>query len=74
MPITPMEAFTLVAAEVGNAPSEQVAALIEERFGVRVNPKYIPLYRAMQRQAQAQAEARQAATSGPSPENQSQAA
>jgi hypothetical protein len=41
-----MEAFRLAVAEWGEAPPEQLATLIEQKYGVRIEPRYIPLFRA----------------------------
>jgi hypothetical protein len=41
-----MEAFRLAVAQWGYAPPEQLASLIEREYGVRIEPRYIPLFRA----------------------------
>jgi hypothetical protein len=41
-----MEAFRRAVAEWGYAAPEQLASLIEREYGVRIEPRYIPLFRA----------------------------
>lgn len=41
-----MEAFRLAVAEVGDVPVEQLSRHIEQKYGVRIEPQYIPLFRA----------------------------
>jgi hypothetical protein len=41
-----MEAFRRAVAEWGEVTPEHLASLIERRYGVRIEPRYIPLFRA----------------------------
>jgi hypothetical protein len=41
-----MQAFRQAVAELGDAPPEELSWLIERRYGVRIEPRYIPLFRA----------------------------
>jgi hypothetical protein len=41
-----MEAFRRAVAEWVYAPPEQLASLIERKYGVRIEPRYIALFRA----------------------------
>jgi hypothetical protein len=41
-----MQAFRLAFAEMGDAPAEALASHIELKYGVRIEPRYIPVFRA----------------------------
>jgi hypothetical protein len=57
MAIDPMEAYGQAVAALGEAPAEQLTAFIEERFGLRIEPRYLPIYRATLRERQRHAPA-----------------
>lgn len=40
------EAFRLAVAEVGTRPSEWLSSFIEQQYGVKIEPRHIPLFRA----------------------------
>jgi hypothetical protein len=40
------EAVRLALAELGDAPAANLAAFIEQRYGVRIDPRLIPIFRA----------------------------
>jgi hypothetical protein len=41
-----MEAFRQAVAELGDVPPAQLSCHIERRYGVRIEPQYIPVFRA----------------------------
>jgi predicted SprT family Zn-dependent metalloprotease len=41
-----MDAFRLAVAELGEAPAPKLSSFIERRFGIRIEPKFIPIFRA----------------------------
>jgi hypothetical protein len=41
-----MEAFRRAVAEAGDACPAQLSSLIEQKYGVRIEPRFIPLFRA----------------------------
>jgi hypothetical protein len=64
-----VEAVRLVLANCGEVPAHELAALVESRFGVKIEPKLVPLVRAILRDKERLAAARQkreAASSQPS--------
>ena len=44
--MTLLEAVAEALTELGNTAPEKVAALVQKRFGIKIEPKYIPVYRA----------------------------
>jgi hypothetical protein len=64
-----MHAFRLAVAEIGEASAEQLASYIEKKFGVRIEPKFIPCFRAslldLERQARLREAARESAVNPP---------
>jgi hypothetical protein len=66
---TKEEAVRLALAEIGEAPSAEFAAFIEQRYGVRIDPRFIPIYKASVRDQeqlkQARARARDTGASQP---------
>jgi hypothetical protein len=59
--MTKLEAYRLVVAEAGNVSAEQLASLIEQRFGLKIEPKYIPLFNASVQEQEKAARQRRAA-------------
>jgi hypothetical protein len=45
-PMTKIEAFRLAAREMGSVNSEALSAYIESKFGISIDPRYIPLFQA----------------------------
>jgi hypothetical protein len=41
-----LEAVRLALAECGDVPHEELAALVEVRFGVTIEPRFVPLLKA----------------------------
>ena len=41
-----MQAFRMAFAELGDAPAQELSSHIELKYGVRIEPRYIPLFRA----------------------------
>jgi hypothetical protein len=39
-----MHAFRLAVTEIGEASAEQLASYIEQKYGVRIEPKFIPCF------------------------------
>lgn len=58
-----VEAIRLAILELGATSNEELAAFAQERHGITIEPKYVPIARAMlkQRQLQAQFREKQAA-------------
>jgi hypothetical protein len=63
--ITKEEAVRLALAEVGDVSSADLAAFIEQRYGLRIDPRFIPLFRASVRDKERLEQARAAAVSLP---------
>ncbi len=42
----PMELFRRAVAEIGDAPAAEVSAHLEKKHGVKIDPAFIPVYRA----------------------------
>lgn len=40
------ELFRLAVAEIGDAPAAQLSSFIQEKYGVRIDARYIPVLRA----------------------------
>ena len=40
------ELFRLALAEIGDAPAAEMSSFIQEKYGVRIDPRYIPVLRA----------------------------
>jgi hypothetical protein len=72
-----MQAFRLAVAEVGDSSDEQLASYIAKKYGVRIEPKFIPCFRAslldLERMA-SRREAARSAAAGPPPEGSTEAA
>jgi hypothetical protein len=64
-----MHAFRLAVTEIGEASAEQLASYIEQKYGVRIDPKFIPFFRATlldrERQARLREASRTAAPAAP---------
>jgi hypothetical protein len=41
-----LEAVGYALRELGDASAEQLCGFIEQRFGLRIEPKYLPLFKA----------------------------
>jgi hypothetical protein len=41
-----MDAFRLAVAEIGDAPPEQLTQFIEEKYGVQIEARFLPFFRA----------------------------
>jgi hypothetical protein len=52
------EAVRRTLAEIGEAPAPEVAAFVERRYGVKLDPKLLPVIRATLRSRQQLEEAR----------------
>ena len=65
-----MEAFRRAVAEVGDSSAEMLSSLIEQKYGVTIEPKYIPFFRASLQDLEKMTRLRQAAraVAEPSPE------
>lgn len=44
--MTPLEAVEKVLAENGSVSNEKLAVLVKKKFGIQIELKYLPLYRA----------------------------
>jgi hypothetical protein len=58
-----MDVFRQAVAEIGDVPSETLCQFIEAKFGVTIEPRYIPLFRASLRDWEQLHRKRQAAKS-----------
>src|SRR5438270_12659349 len=54
-------AVRLALADLGDAPAAELAAFIEDRYGVRIEARFVPIYRATLRAREQLALARAAA-------------
>jgi hypothetical protein len=50
--VTNLEMVQQILAAVGDVSGETIAALVEQRFGVHIEPKFIPIYKASIRDKQ----------------------
>lgn len=55
------EAVRLVLHELGDLPSADLARVVWERYGVRIDPKFVPVFRASIRLKEREDQLRQAA-------------
>jgi hypothetical protein len=46
MPANRLQIFRTAVVELGDVPTEQLVAFIQQKYGVRIEPKYIPFYKA----------------------------
>jgi hypothetical protein len=70
--MNPMEAFRHAVAEIGYASPAELAAHIEEKHGVKIEPAFIPLFKATLQDLERANKLRQAAKPIP-PQQASQA-
>ena len=56
--ISKEEAVRLALGKLGDRPSAHLAAFIEQRYGIRIDPKFIPIYKASVRDKERLKEAR----------------
>jgi hypothetical protein len=52
------EAVWLALAELGDAPAPEVAALVERKYGVKIDHRFLPVFRATLRAREQLEEAR----------------
>jgi hypothetical protein len=52
------EAVRLALAELGDAPAPEVAAFVEQNYGVKIDPRFLPVFKATFRARQQLEEAR----------------
>lgn len=64
-----MEVFRLAIAEIGDASAAELSSFIQEKYGVRIDPRYVPVFRATLQDQDRMTRFRQAAR----PEQSSQA-
>jgi hypothetical protein len=66
--LTKEEAVRLALAELGDVPASDLAAFVERRCRLKIDPRFLPIFkaviRAREREAQARAQGRAAATEG----------
>ncbi len=55
--MSPVEAVEQALAQVGAAPAEDLAAFIQQRYGVVVQPRFVPIIREMLKDKERRAEA-----------------
>jgi hypothetical protein len=41
-----MEIVRQALVELGDAPSQELSSFIEQKYGVKIEPKYVPLFKA----------------------------
>ena len=51
-----IEAVRLALAELGNVKSEELAAFVKDRYGLTVQPRFVPVIKATLRDKQRMAE------------------
>jgi hypothetical protein len=56
-----VEMVRLALQEIGDVPSQKVSSLVERKYGVKIEPKYIPLFKATIRDLEKTTRLRQAA-------------
>jgi hypothetical protein len=66
----PIDLFRCAVAEIGDASAAELSAYLEKRHGVKIEPAFIPVFRATLRDLERMARLRQDA----SPEQPAQAA
>jgi hypothetical protein len=52
------EAVRLALAELGDAPAAEVVALVERKYGLRIDPRFLPVFKATFRAREQLEEAR----------------
>jgi hypothetical protein len=65
-----MEAFRLAIAEIGDAPAVELSSFIQDKYGVMIDPRFVPVIRATLQDKERMARFRQSAR----PEQPSQVA
>jgi hypothetical protein len=55
--LSPVEAVEQALSHLGTVPAEELTAFIQERFGVAVNPRFVPIIREMLKDKARRAEA-----------------
>lgn len=65
-----IEAFRLAIAQIGDAPSADLSSFIQDKYGVRIDPRFVPVIRATLQDKEKMARFRQSAR----PEQPSQVA
>lgn len=55
------ELFRLALAEIGDAPADEMSSFIQEKYGVRIDPRFIPVLRATLQDKERMARFRQSA-------------
>jgi hypothetical protein len=56
-----MEMVRQALVELGDAPSQDLSSFIEQKYGVRIEPKFVPLFKATIREMEKLTRLRQAA-------------
>ena len=64
----PMELFRLAVAEIGDASAEELSAHLENKHGVKIEPAFIPIFKATLQQLERTARVRQDAKPNPAKE------
>jgi hypothetical protein len=57
LPMRPLEAVEQAIAQMGTATAEDLTHFIQEHFGVRVQPRFVPIIREMLKDRERRAEA-----------------
>lgn len=68
-----MDFFRLAVAEIGDVSAAELSAHLEQKHGVKIEPAFIPIFKAAQRDIERTSKLRQDATPIP-PQNPSEAA
>jgi hypothetical protein len=55
-----MEIFRQAFSELGDAPSQDLSSFIEQKYGVKIEPKFVPLFKATIRDMEKMTRQRQA--------------
>jgi hypothetical protein len=56
-----MKIFRQALSELGDAPSQEMSSFIEKKYGVKIEPKFVPLFKATIRDMEKMTRQRQAA-------------
>lgn len=56
-----MEIFRQAFSELGDAPSQDLSSFIQQKYGVTIEPKFVPLFKATIRDIEKMTRQRQAA-------------
>jgi hypothetical protein len=65
----PMELFRRAVAEIGEVSAAELSAHLEKKYGVKIEPEYIPVFRETLKELEKTAKLREQAKSVPAKES-----